>query len=59
MTPRFRTLDSQRIADLIRAAEQFVCYAGPGEQRAPAQVKTRDDGLARSIGKCPLVPNAC
>ena len=28
---------SQRIADLIRSAERFVCYAGPGVQLAPAQ----------------------
>jgi hypothetical protein len=37
MTPLFCTLDSQRIADLIRSAERFVCYAGPGMQMAPAQ----------------------
>ncbi len=37
MTPLFCTLDSQRIADLIRSAERFVCYAGPGVQMAPAQ----------------------
>ncbi len=37
MTPLFCTLDSQRIADLIRSAERFVCYAGPGLQMAPAQ----------------------
>lgn len=37
MTHLFRTLDSQRIADLIRSAERFVCYAGPGVQAAPAQ----------------------
>ena len=37
MTPLFCTLDSQRIADLIRFAERFVCYAGPGVQMAPAQ----------------------
>ncbi len=32
MTHLFCTLDSQRIADLIRSAERFVCYAGPGVQ---------------------------
>lgn len=37
MTHLFCTLDSQRIADLIRSAERFVCYAGPGVQVAPAQ----------------------
>ena len=37
MTHLFCTLDSQRIADLIRSAERFVCYAGPGVQIAPAQ----------------------
>lgn len=37
MTHLFCTLDSQRIADLIRSAERFVCYAGPGVQMAPAQ----------------------
>jgi len=37
MTLLFCTLDSQRIAELIRAAERFVCYAGPGVQMAPAQ----------------------
>jgi len=37
MTPLFCTLDSERIADLIRSAERFVCYAGPGIQIAPAQ----------------------
>ena len=37
MTPLFCTLDSQRIAGLIRSAERFVCYAGPGVQMAPAQ----------------------
>ena len=37
MTHLFCTLDSQCIADLIRAAERFVCYAGPGVQKAPAR----------------------
>lgn len=37
MTPLFCTLDSQRIAGLIRSAKRFVCYAGPGVQMAPAQ----------------------
>ncbi len=37
MTHLFCTLDSQRIADLIHSAEQFICYAGPGVQMAPAQ----------------------
>lgn len=37
MTPLFCTLDSQGIAGLIRSAERFVCYAGPGVQMAPAQ----------------------
>ena len=37
MTHLFCTLDSERIADLIRSAERFVCYAGPGVQMAPAQ----------------------
>lgn len=37
MTHLFCTLDSQRIADLIRSAERFVCYAGPGVQMPPAQ----------------------
>lgn len=37
MTHLFCTLDSQHIAGLIRAAERFVCYAGPGVQMAPAQ----------------------
>lgn len=37
MKPLFFTLDSQRIADLIRSADRFVCYAGPGLQLAPAQ----------------------
>ena len=33
----FCTLDSQRIADLIRSAERFVCYAGPGMHAPPAE----------------------
>ena len=37
MTHLFCTLDSYRIADLIRSADRFVCYAGPGVQVAPAQ----------------------
>lgn len=37
MTHLFCTLDSQRIADLVRSAERFVCYAGPGVQELPAQ----------------------
>ncbi|GBE09462.1 hypothetical protein BMS3Abin12_00006 [bacterium BMS3Abin12] len=37
MTHIFCALDSQRIADLIRSAARFVCYAGPGVQMAPAQ----------------------
>lgn len=37
MTHLFCTLDSQRIANLIRSAKRFVCYAGPGVQKAPAQ----------------------
>jgi hypothetical protein len=37
MKPLFFTLDSKRIADLIRSAERFVCYAGPSVQMAPAQ----------------------
>ena len=37
MSHLFCTLDSQRIADLIRSAQRFVCYAGPGMQIAPAQ----------------------
>lgn len=37
MTHLFCTLDSRRIADLIRSAERFVCYAGPGVQLASAQ----------------------
>lgn len=36
MKPLFCTLNSERIAQLIRAAKQFVCYAGPGVQTAPA-----------------------
>jgi hypothetical protein len=47
MTHIFCTLDSQRIADLIRSAERFVCYAGPGVQMAPAQVSiSRKDNLS-------------
>lgn len=37
MTPLFCTLDSEGIADLIRKARTFVCFAGPGIQLAPAQ----------------------
>lgn len=33
----FCTLDSERIAALIGCAERFVCYAGPGLQKAPAE----------------------
>ena len=36
MTHLFSTLDSQHIADLVRSAKRFVCYAGPGVQMAPA-----------------------
>lgn len=43
----FCTLDSQRIANLIRAAERFVCYAGPGVQMAPAQAIAE---VAKRIG---------
>lgn len=44
MTPLFCTLDSQRIAELIRSARRFVCYAGPGVQLAPAQAMTEVAG---------------
>ena len=37
MTHLFCTLDSERIANLIRSAKRFVCYAGPGVQMVPAQ----------------------
>ena len=43
----FCTLDSQRIANLIRSAEHFVCYAGPGVQMAPAQAMAE---VAKRIG---------
>ena len=33
----FCTLDSGRIAGLIRSATRFVCYAAPGVQEEPAQ----------------------
>jgi hypothetical protein len=45
MTPLFCTLGSDRIADLVRSAERFVCYAGPGVQMAPAQA------LAEAAGR--------
>jgi len=44
MTHLFCTLDSPRIADLIRAAERFVCYAAPGVQMAPAQAMAEVSG---------------
>lgn len=47
MTHLFFTLDSHRIVDLIRSAERFVCYAGPGVQMAPAQVMAE---VARRLG---------
>lgn len=47
MTHLFRTLDSQRIADLIRSAQRFVCFAGPGVQMAPAQAMAE---VARRLG---------
>ena len=34
MTHRLFTLDSQRIADLIRSAERFDCYSGLGVKLA-------------------------
>ncbi|MFZ1643836.1 MAG: hypothetical protein WAV07_20890 [Candidatus Contendobacter sp.] len=37
MTQLFCHLDSQGIAALILSAQRFVCYAGPGVQKAPAQ----------------------
>ena len=45
MTQLFCHLDSLGIADLIRTAQRFVCFAGPGVQRSPseamAEVATR------------------
>ena len=37
MSDLFCAIDSQHIADLIRSAERFVGYAGPGVQMDPAQ----------------------
>jgi hypothetical protein len=47
MTHLFCHLDSQDIADLIRSAQRFVCYAGPGVQKAPAQAMAK---VAARIG---------
>jgi hypothetical protein len=44
MTHLFCTLDSHRIANLIRHAGRFVCYAGPGVQMAPAQAMAEVSG---------------
>jgi len=35
--PLFQSLDSAAIANFIRKARRFVCYAGPGIQQEPAQ----------------------
>lgn len=43
----FCYLSSDRMADLIRAAEGSVCYAGPGIQSKPAQAMAE---IAGSIG---------
>lgn len=47
MAQLFCHIDSQGIADLIRSAQRFVCYAGPGVQKAPAQAMTE---VATRIG---------
>lgn len=43
----FCALDSQRIADLVRSAQRFVCYAGPGIRTMPAQAMVE---VAAQIG---------
>jgi len=47
MKPLFCTLDSERIANVIRTAKRFVCYAGPGVQVAPAEAMVE---VARNLG---------
>lgn len=43
----FCALDSQRIADLVRSAQRFVCYAGPGLLAEPAKAMAE---VARRLG---------
>lgn len=40
MPQLFCHIDSQDIAELIRSAQRFVCYAGPGVQMASALAMT-------------------
>lgn len=47
MDTLFCTLDSARIAEVIRTVEQFVCYAGPGIQLEPAKAMA---AVAKRLG---------
>ena len=49
--PLFCHLSSEAIAELIRNAKRFVCYAAPGIQKEPAAAMVE---VANEIG-CELV----